>query len=138
MKKMQEDIAKQKNNITKATHAIARSNSEWTKEMGIDDPDLINSLRISIKDRRWRYEKETAELLKQLAECEKKLAKLDDGPLEKEKDPSDHEEHSAIVDNFKYNDSFCEIIEAARAVAHLVCFPISRSYVNIANIIPAS
>jgi flagellar motility protein MotE (MotC chaperone) len=120
VEKLQADIVKQRSNVINARNAIARSDVAWTKEMGIDDPDLIHSLRISVKNRLERYEKRLAELEKQLDESKKQLIELNGGL---ERDPSEHEELSTIVDvKITYDDSFCDIIKAVKAVAHLVYF----------------
>lgn len=73
-------MRKQKSNIVNAQNAIARSDVEWTKETGIDDPDLINSLRISVKERLERYEKGLAELEAQLSNIEKRRGELKSRP----------------------------------------------------------
>lgn len=87
--------------------------------MGIDDPDLISNLRANVKATLERYEKQRGELGKELVKLETELAEL-------EKDSAELVDQSAVVDvnsDFNYDDSFCAIIEAAKAVSHLVCFP---------------
>lgn len=130
IEKVQADIAKQRCNIINAKNAIARSDAEWTKEMGIDDPDLIHSLRISVKDRLKKYEKG-------LAGLEKQLVELSGGPPQLEKDLPVKEQSRVMDVDFTYDDSFCDIIEAAKAVAHLVYFFAPRHHVDTADMILA-
>lgn len=114
------EISKQRSNIDNAKIAVARSNEEWTEEMGIDDPDLINGLKITVKDRLQRYKKEMAKLGAQLDDLEKQLAELRKGPQGAAMVLDDGERSSTESAAFSYNDSFNDIIQAAKAVAHLV------------------
>lgn len=115
---------KQRSDIFNAKTALARSNKQWTEEMGIDDLDLITGLKITVKDRLQRYEKEMTNLEARLIDLEKRRTELRKGFQE-----------AAIVikeqtvtesDAFSYNDSFVDIIMAAKAVAHLVWFCLSK------------
>jgi hypothetical protein len=124
IEKVQAGIEKQRCNVINAKNAIARSDVEWTKEMGIDDPDLIHSLRLSVKDRLQKYEKG-------LAGLEKQLVELSGGPPELEKDPPTKEQSKVMDVDFTYDDSFGDIIKAAKAVAHLVCFSAPRNHATL-------
>lgn len=110
---LQSEMRTQRSNIVNAKNAAARSNDGWTKELGITDEDLSNILRIRVKDRLQRYKKGLAKLEAQLNDLEK-------GPNEATKSTNEQEQYrkkSAIV---SYDDSFVDIINAAKAVAHLV------------------
>ncbi|TLD34915.1 DNA polymerase POL4 [Venturia nashicola] len=114
---LEDEISKQRSNIFNAKIAVARSTEMWTEEMGIDDPDLISGLKTTVKDRLQRYEKEMTELEAQVIDLEKRRAELrkefhEGAPVFKEQ---------SIIKSaaYLYNDSFVDIIKAAKAVAHL-------------------
>lgn len=123
-------MRKQRSNIVNAQNAVARSDDEWTKEMGIDDQELINNLRISVKDRLKRYEKGLAELEAQLNEHEKRRAKLKIRSHHVSMVSNDVEQCTTENATFSYNDSFVDIIKAAKAVAHLVWILFLQNHIN--------
>lgn len=131
-------MRKQRSNIVNAQNAVARSDDEWTKEMGIDDHDLIKSLRISVKDRLKRYEKGQVELEAQLNVLEKRRAELTKRSHGAAMGSTDEEQSTTESATFSYNDSFVDIIKAAKAVAHLVWVLFLQNHIiKIANIVPA-
>ncbi|QDS74610.1 hypothetical protein FKW77_008604 [Venturia effusa] len=116
---LQGEMRTQRSNIQNAENAAARSNAEWTGELGIEDQDLIDSLRMSVKDRRQHYEKGLAKLEAQLSDLEKRRTELRRDSNEAVKDSNEEERSSTDSSTFSYNDSFVEVIQAVKAVAHL-------------------
>lgn len=117
---LQDGMIKQRSNISNARIAVARSDKQWTEEMGIDDPDLIDGLKTTVKDRLHRYEKEMTKLETQLNDLEKRRAETRKGIHGAAAVSGEQSVTESAA--FSYNDSFVDIIKAAKAVAHLVWF----------------